>query len=167
MSDKRNTAPTSAAKLAAGAVNVNGSAIEATPAEAARDDGEDVTLECMAMELARKCEADGMSWNEANTEPAAKTFAVQITLTACERLMLGLLARRAGESPLLWLTGLLRDRFDDLCSMVFWNEAAVVDDGGYDDELHGAYVQLAASLKHCIKPDARPARLMFKPSVMA
>lgn len=121
----------------------------------------DGVTEDKATRFADEVKGEGLEWNEGNTEPVSKTFHVEIRLDAGDRLKLGLLAARCGETPERFLEPQLRARLDEIADGVF----------GYgkkaDAQLRETYLGLYLSLPKCLARGGGAARMVFKPAVMA
>ena len=113
----------------------------------------------------REAEEFGVAWDRTNTEPAVKTFRVELALDVSDRLKLGILAARCNVTPERWLHDFLYGKFADFCASVF-------------DKRHGnpmcddalaqcAYEALYPTALSAIFGANGGARLVFKPAVMA
>jgi hypothetical protein len=148
MSEKRQTA---------------GETADGTPASAgiAKDASGSTDIVAAIRAAMADAEAHGVKWSDHNTEPTVKTFRVDIRLDAFDRLKLGLLAARSRETPERWLEVQTRCRFDAVCDEVF----------GYgrkaDKQLRDSFEAFAIAVADCCAPVNGPARLAFKPAVMA
>ncbi len=149
MSEKRQTA---------------GKTADGTPTNAARN------IENRAREsggLAKAVEAamaDGVTWDETNTEPAQKTFHVEIKFDLGDRLKLGMLAARCHETPERFLESQLRVRFDEMADKVFYGggKKRTEADEAYSRSFEALYL---ATLESIV--GKKEGRLAFRPAIMA
>lgn len=108
--------------------------------------------------LADDCAARGVVWDDSTSEPATKTFSVEIRLGLMDRLKLGLVAKNSGVTPERFLQEILHGKFAEVCDATFDKP---------DGRLAQTYEILLPVVYGCLVENSRPARLSFKPAVMA
>ena len=107
--------------------------------------------------------AHGVAWDETNTEPACKTFRVEIRFDIADRLKLGMLAARCRETPERFLESQLRARFDEMADKVFYGggKKRTEADDAYTRSFEALYL---AALESTV---GKEGRLAFRPAIMA
>jgi len=114
----------------------------------------------------REAEEFGVAWDRTNTEPAAKTFRVELALDVSARLKLGILAARCNVTPERWLCDFLHGKFADFCASVFDKRHG---NPMCDDALAQCAYEalLPTALTAIVGGASGGARLVFRPAVMA
>ena len=145
MSEKRQTA---------------GKTADGTPTNAARNIENRVRESGGLAKAVEAAMADGVTWDETNTEPAC----VEIRFDIADRIKLGMLAARCRETPERFLEMQLRVRFDEIADKVFYGggKKRTEDDEAYSRSFEALYL---ATLESTV--GKKEGRLAFRPAIMA